>query len=833
MKIYFGKISTEYDPNQIDGGYYQAPKNTSWFNGINVGDYAFVIGGNKIQLWKAREWGVMPDGENDKLDFDIIIKDTGIETKDLIAFKYFKLTIDLIVKSTRSTGAEKKAFFELEFDPLFSETDLLDPETYKNPNNYREIRTFLPGQEVDLDSYDIQMQFVNDELHIQPIKNCEDAIISRFKDNTKYIGNGQSQKDKTLSVIKARSNTNTPLSTKITIKDLYDACMCPYKIETQETKYWVVNGFQKDKIEYDLENNSYVMYFQYGIQNKGSVTRQLKSAKKIKPGDKVLLFNENKYYGHSTFEETDFESTLESTLDNQIKNHIKNDPSDIVTYTDAKCFYEDLTTENGFNGEWGQRLNIQEWEDVHEEGLKIPGIASNLGPSSIITDTIIELEDRNFYDIVKGILSGKFKNINGYKKMNSTIKLIKSKKQVILQGPPGTGKTYSAKDLAEELIFGSITLDKKEQKRRLEESDQFALVQFHPSYSYEDFVRGISAKSEGGNIVYNTEDKILAKFAKSAMDNLNAVNKDVKELSREQQIEKLFVKFAENVQDVIDEKESYPITSVVSVQVVEDDAFRYMGNWKVSQRMKFTDLIQAQINGVTTRQELKQLKGVSGLAKQHASYFIKILNKFQKEFETELKQTTIVDIEKPVLRNYILIIDEINRANLPSVLGELIYALEYRNESVESMYDLDGDYSITIPENLYIIGTMNTADRSVGHIDYAIQRRFAFVDILPSIDKINNDKSKELYRKVADLFVQEKDGKKLNSDFLASDFEYKDVQLGHSYFILKEGSDEEQKSELSMRLKYEIVPILNEYVKDGLLLESAKEKIEEIANFEC
>ena len=84
MKIYFGKISTKYDTDQIDGGYYQAPKNSTWFNGIEIGAYAFVIGGNKIQLWKAKEWGEMRDGANDKLDFEIIIADTGIETKDLI-----------------------------------------------------------------------------------------------------------------------------------------------------------------------------------------------------------------------------------------------------------------------------------------------------------------------------------------------------------------------------------------------------------------------------------------------------------------------------------------------------------------------------------------------------------------------------------------------------------------------------------------------------------------------------------------------------------------------------------------------------------------------------
>src|SRR5690606_7974702 len=99
--------------------------------------------------------------------------------------------------------------------------------------------------------------------------------------------------------------------------------------------------------------------------------------------------------------------------------------------------------------------------------------------------------------------------------------------------------------------------------------------------------------------------------------------------------------------------------------------------------------------------------------------------------------------------NYVLIIDEINRANLSSVLGELIYALEYRyyfnntiddqlEATVKSIYGVsyeekgtEPSYDLILPENLYIIGTMNTADRSVGHIDYAVRRRFAFVNVLP------------------------------------------------------------------------------------------------------
>lgn len=691
MKIFFGKISNKYDTKQIDDGYYQAPKDSTWYNGIDIGDYVFMIGGNRIQLWKARDWGEMPGGENDKLNFEIISRDTGLKTKDLIAFKFFKLTIDLIVKSTRSTGGERKAFFELEVEPEFQWEELLNPATFTNPDNFRKIKTFLPKQGIDLNSYDVQLQFIDGKLILHPIKNCEEGIVNRFEDNTAYIGKGQSQKDKTLSVIKAISNIGKPVN--ITIKDLYDACMCKYKVVNHNTKYWVVNGYEQEKIKFDLENDSFVMYFQYNVQKQGTVTQTLNAAKKIKPGDKVLLYNSNTYYGHATFVESEVESTLETTLADLIRNRSRNHDGEIVTFTDAPCIYEDLTLENGFKGQWGQRLSLEGWEDVNVKGVNIPGILEHVGSSSIIQNTIIELKDKTFFDFVKKILSGEVKNSKEYKEMNAITDLIKYKKQVILQGPPGTGKTFSAKKLTFELLGGDIP-------------GRYKLIQFHPSYTYEDFVRGIvSEVDEDGNIFYRAKNKIIAEFAELAINNSS--------------------------------------------------------------------------------------------------------------------------------ENYVLIIDEINRANLPSVLGELIYALEYRNEPVESIYDIDGVNAITIPDNLFIIGTMNTADRSVGHIDYAIKRRFAFVDVLPNEEVIKTLKGKELFNMAAKLFFKVENGKKVNSDFLASDFDYKEVQLGHSYFLLNEGTPQEQKAELEMRLKYEIIPILNEYVKDGLLLETAKDEIEKIASFAC
>lgn len=396
------------------------------------------------------------------------------------------------------------------------------------------------------------------------------------------------------------------------------------------------------------------------------------------------------------------------------------------------------------------------------------------------------------------------------------IDLLKYKKQIILQGPPGTGKTYTAKDIAEQMITGSVNPDKTEQKKILESSGQFVLIQFHPAYTYEDFVRGITAKSVDGQIEYVTENKILADFADKAQKNFIATQKDEAELSKEQKIEQLLEEFAEHIQDKIDEDEEYKITESVAIIGVEEDAFRYSGKWKVSQRMKFKDLVKAQLKEVTARKEFKKVEGISGLARHHVTYFYNVLEKFQERYKEALASKETLEVAKPKLKDYILLIDEINRANLPAVLGELIYALEYRGESVNSIYAIDGDASIIIPENLFIIGTMNTADRSIGHIDYAIRRRFAFENLLPNVDIIETNKGKEYFRIVENLF---------NNDSLSSDYKNskEDVQIGHSYFM---GEEEN----LTMRMNYEVIPILREYLKDGIFREEVREKI---AQFEA
>ncbi|NLP57501.1 McrB family protein [Lutibacter sp. B1] len=268
-------------------------------------------------------------------------------------------------------------------------------------------------------------------------------------------------------------------------------------------------------------------------------------------------------------------------------------------------------------------------------------------------------------------------------------------KNLILQGPPGTGKTRLAKQIAEWLtdetsdkeksILEAIENKMFSKEPEVEENPCVEVIQFHPSYTYDDFVRGVKVNVVDEKISYDVENKILGQMAFEAAKPEN-----------------------------------------------QDKAF-------------------------------------------------------------------------------VLIIDEINRANLNSVLGELIYALEYRGKMVNSMYKTEQGYGITIPHNLYVIGTMNTADRSVSHLDYAIRRRFTFIPVPVNDEVITNVESKKVFNVIRNIVKNN----------ISPEFNVDDIQVGHSYFLV-EGKD------LYYKTKYEVIPLLNEYINDGILLPSAEDEIKEL-----
>jgi 5-methylcytosine-specific restriction protein B len=360
-----------------------------------------------------------------------------------------------------------------------------------------------------------------------------------------------------------------------------------------------------------------------------------------------------------------------------------------------------------------------------------------------------------------------------------------------------------------------------DKKTNFKNTDQYKLIQLHPSYTYEDFVRGIVAKptESGENILYEAEDKLLGNFAKDALKNyLASKGESIVDLSFQGKLNALL----EEISETIDKGETFIFDkkSTAHIIAIKEDGLLYSFPQRdeIKYKLLFSDMekIYNFKDSIEKPIDLRDAEVELGLGmKGKYPYYYMTLQRLEKI------KVEDIEVQREELKNFVLIIDEINRANLSSVLGELIYALEYRGEAVESMYAVSGDNELILPPNLYIIGTMNTADRSVGHIDYAIRRRFAFVEMLPeNLGKSGMTEFDEpLFRKISELFISNYDGyynsKELlkRAKTLSTEFRVEDVWLGHSYFINKENG-----GDIQTRLQYEIKPILMEYVKDGILI---------------
>ena len=388
------------------------------------------------------------------------------------------------------------------------------------------------------------------------------------------------------------------------------------------------------------------------------------------------------------------------------------------------------------------------------------------------------------------------KNVNNGQNIDDLISqletVLKAKKNLILQGAPGTGKTYIAKKIAKSLIGENY-----------EESNQFKIVQFHPSYTYEDFVRGIIVTTDNdGNLTYVPTNKILADFAKEANDNYVDSHKESLAVNKLNWVREQWSKYKTYLSQEMQGNEDVKIGNYILTGVNPSNIV--IGTYNLSDNL----IVEAYI-----AREIDQDKEYT------PPYFLKatwttvsVFSSYLQEHNQTYQAPSGVLKDKIELKNFILIIDEINRANLPMVLGELIYALEYRGRKVETLYNVEGDNNIILPPNLYIIGTMNTADRSAGHIDYAIRRRFAFEYIEPrniKDEKLQDGETfdEKLFNSVQKIFD--------NQTWLSEEFDKRDVAIGHSYFITHANPKNGMSRE--MRIKYEIRPLLEEYIKDGIL----------------
>lgn len=391
-----------------------------------------------------------------------------------------------------------------------------------------------------------------------------------------------------------------------------------------------------------------------------------------------------------------------------------------------------------------------------------------------------------------------YNNIMLKQEINEITSILKDKKQIILQGAPGTGKTFCSTEIALSLL--GETYDSTNRKDIMFKYDYMVkekrifFTTFHQSMDYENFIEGLKPKinDKDNSLYFEVEDGLFKKVCKYAeqkgsLDKLNDAIEQLKQRASEESI------IAET-------------TTGVSFTV----SYRGGVTFRVrSERSKAEESVDfpTSIENIKKYYINTEERGI-----YNKSYVVGILNYLKKEF-------ALPDYKKETQnKNYVLIIDEINRGNISKIFGELITLLEADKRSdAENHITALLPYSqetFSIPSNLYIIGTMNTTDRSIGYIDYAVRRRFAFYTIEANKEAIvlfyeTNNLNEELKNKAIELFEKVVEFIKTN---ISNDFRFSDIMIGHSYFMAQD------IKHLQLKWKYEILPLLIEYDKDGLLI---------------
>ncbi len=381
---------------------------------------------------------------------------------------------------------------------------------------------------------------------------------------------------------------------------------------------------------------------------------------------------------------------------------------------------------------------------------------------------------------------------------NKTVYL--SIKNIILYGPPGVGKTHNVNKLIKLIeegkldkeIFEAIKENKKSDYADISDiNEKVKFVTFHQSFGYEDFIEGFRP-NEDGNI--ELVDGIFKNICMVAQKNLEDSEKSASEI--EQNLDLLSI-FKNYVNYKIEETEPIKLKKGGEFYLIkfEDDKLHFNtsedSNHFQSFTLSFDDfqkIYNSDINK-NTLQDISDILGTNSIQQKYA-YILAIYKDFMEhkdKFNTDYKSNNS-KVEK---QNYYLVIDEINRGNISKIFGELITLIE---EDKRDKLEITLPYSkkpFKVPSNLYIIGTMNSTDKSIALIDIALRRRFTFLKMEAKEDLISNQKAKEIFIKLNELI----------KEHLGDDY-----KLGHSYFMnIKNDED------LKFVLDYKIIPLLEEY----------------------
>ena len=421
------------------------------------------------------------------------------------------------------------------------------------------------------------------------------------------------------------------------------------------------------------------------------------------------------------------------------------------------------------------------------------------------------------------------KNLEDYRKMNNKNLSFTLPKNQILYGPPGTGKTYNTIIKAMDIINPKLVQRDKDgnvekynelktEFDKLKQQGQIEFVTFHQSYSYEEFVEGIKPdiskwNDDGSDIKYVGKDGIFKNIAKKALfSHLNILASDDEKFKN---IIKCFIDDNSEGSKFKTQYSEFEIVRYTQTAIIVEPC-----NGKTEYNLTFNNLEKLYRNkqDVRTRKDIEQILGWRGLS----TYYLAILNKLKDYSEKSITNIQTNSNEDSIIiksiddylqeyyegnltlkeepKKYILIIDEINRGDVSKIFGELITLIEEdKRIGKEHQMTVTLPYSrepFGVPNNLYIIGTMNTADRSIALLDTALRRRFDFEEMMPKPELLRGKDIEGI--DLEQLLTQINDRIKNEYD--------RDHQIGHSYLM-----EVENKEQLERAYKNRILPLLNEY----------------------
>lgn len=510
----------------------------------------------------------------------------------------------------------------------------------------------------------------------------------------------------------------------------------------------------KTKIPYDLNPENYEKV-------KSALLSQFKSLYKDfnEPFLEFLKANENKL-------ENVQQEFINWLVNKPKSNYFSNDEDTLRRYLNKYNTYFHIDVFEVSKSNYESIINIIDqvaYKDESSEFFKYSEKESAHRPRAILGET-------NYFQFLRQ----KFKDTNTVVKEDLSYSPALNQ---IFYGPPGTGKTYKTILEAAKIVSQNTEIEYSEAQRVFNENlgSQIEFITFHQNYSYEDFIQGLRPDVEaGGELSFYKSDGVFKKIADRALKNYKESNTKVqKKRDFSDVFEEFIFPLVEGEVEEIEikmRKVSFFITNV------KDKSIEFR---KTSGGTDHT----LSIGTLEEMYDEESIKGIKGLA----SYYRPLL-------EELLQRGKLNETEHIIRKNYVIIIDEINRANISRVFGELITLIEKDKRyggNIPLTATLPSGDRFIVPSNLYIIGTMNTADKSIALLDIALRRRFEFVPMYPKSESTED-------KVVHDGDILEA----INKGIISR--KGHDFTIGHSYFM---GDDYDLKHTIDNK----VIPLLLEY----------------------